>query len=256
MKTMFKTCAFIFLASAFIPYSMATTVQFQTVAGDFEVNLFDQDTPQTVDNFLQYIAEGHYENVIFHRSADNFVIQGGGFQIIEGQVSSITTFPSVENEPEFSNVRGTIAMAKLGNQPNSATSQWFFNLKNNSASLDASNGGFSVFGQVMDNGMEVVDALASWPTFAFTSPFGELPLRDYTNDDYTANVSPTEEHYALVYNIVVLDAAEDTAASLSPTKNTVSGGDSPSDSGGGGGSTSIMFLIALFGLYIGRRYKR
>ena len=259
MKNLLKICSFTLLISALSPLSHATIVQFQTPAGDFEVNLFDQGTPQTVDNFLRYVSEGHYEDAIFHRSVSGFVLQGGGFQHIDFQVTPIATFPSVTNEPEFSNVRGTIAMAKLGSQPDSATSQWFINLDDNSANLDITNEGFTVFGVVTGNGMGVIDNIASWPTFNFGSPLNEQPLRDYTAEDYQNQTLPLAEHQALIYNIVVLDASETTADTLSPAINITlidppSTGGSGSD-GGGGGGTSFLFLAALFGLLTYRRYR-
>jgi peptidyl-prolyl cis-trans isomerase A (cyclophilin A) len=90
----------------------------------------------------------------------------------------------VVNEPKPSgtsaanNVRGTIAMAKLGSDPNSATNQWFFNLADNSANLDAQNGGFTVFGRVLGSGMAAVDEMVKVPRFAYASPFDTVPLRN------------------------------------------------------------------------------
>src|SRR5690606_21024389 len=109
----------------------ATTVQFQTVMGDFEVNLFDNTTPETVANFLEYVEAGDYTDTFFHRSMPNFVVQGGGFfyNHEEAKAFAIAANEAVINEPLLSNQRGTIAMAKVGNNPNSATNQWFINLK-------------------------------------------------------------------------------------------------------------------------------
>ena len=90
--------------------------------------------------------KGSYANSIFHRSVANFVIQGGGFRITSPtNIDSIPSDPPVVNEYKVSNTRGTIAMAKLGGDPNSATNQWFFNLRDeNATNLDFQNGGFTV----------------------------------------------------------------------------------------------------------------
>ena len=98
--------------------------------------------------------------MFLHRCIPGFIVQGGGFAVPNPtdtnyffQYSSVTNYSPVKNEYAvgrlISNTYGTIAMAKLGNNPDSATSQWFFNLGNNSANLDAQNGGFTVFGRVV-----------------------------------------------------------------------------------------------------------
>ena len=147
-----KTCLAIAAAMAalFSPAVNATIVQFQTVLGPFEVNLYDQSTPATVANFLAYVNAGAYDNVVVHRVVGGFVVQGGGFTY-EGTetFADVVRNTPVVNEPKFSNVRGTIAMAKLSGDANSATNQWFINLGDNSANLDVQNGGFTVFGQVI-----------------------------------------------------------------------------------------------------------
>ena len=98
--------------------SHATIVEMQTSQGTIEINLFDQQTPKTVENFLSYVQDDSYNETVIHRSIDNFVIQGGGFTFSD-TLDPITTKPAVINEPVFSNVKGTIAMAKLGGNPNS-----------------------------------------------------------------------------------------------------------------------------------------
>jgi cyclophilin family peptidyl-prolyl cis-trans isomerase len=93
------------------------------------------------------------------------------------------TFPPIQNEPGISNKKGTVAMAKIAGDPNSATSQWFVNLADNGgppANLDTQRGGFTVFGHVTGNGMTTVSAIAAAPIFNFGSPFESLPLRNYT----------------------------------------------------------------------------
>ena len=236
----------------------ATIVRVETVLGDFDINLYDNDTPATVANFLEYVQNGGYTDSIFHRSVPNFIVQGGGFRTdLNSQVSGIPTNPAVVNEPVFSNLRGTISMAKLGNDPNSATSQWFINLGDNSANLDAQNGGFTAFGQVTGNGMTIVDSLAALPTFEFQAPLGELPLQNFTGDDYTAQVPVDNTHLIIVTNISVIDTTVGSAeaAGLNPTPNTSgdTGGVPVVDNGGGGGGGSLG-LLSLFCLFaIGRR---
>ena len=105
-------------------------------------------------NFYDYINSHAYNNSIFHRLVNSFVLQGGGYTFSQsgstGSLTPITALQPVPNEFGMSNVAGTLAMAKLGNDPNSATSQFFFNLANNASNLDNQNGGFTVFGQLTD----------------------------------------------------------------------------------------------------------
>lgn len=233
----------------------ATIVEFQTNYGNFEVNLFDNDTPATVSNFLDYVNSGAYTNTVYHRSAENFVIQGGGFAFDTAlQIVDIPTNTAVINEPQFSNVRGTIAMARTTGI-NSATNQWFFNLGDNSVALDNQNGGFTVFGQVLGNGMDVVDAVAALPTFNFDSPFNELPLRNYTTDDFDNGVVVDDIHLVIVSAIIITDASVDSASTLSPVLNVLVTAEEPSSGGGGGGggSINIFTLVSLLGLYLFRR---
>ncbi|HEY9817692.1 MAG TPA: peptidylprolyl isomerase, partial [Candidatus Obscuribacterales bacterium] len=145
--------------------------------GVAEVVLFDQaggGAVQTVQNFQTYVNDGAYVNSIIHRSLPGFIVQGGGFTVDDFSapstvpIATIPTNPPVVNEfsSDRSNLRGTIAMAKVDGNPNSATSQWFFNLDDNSANLDAQNGGFTVFGQLRSNrDLAVVDAIAALPRF-------------------------------------------------------------------------------------------
>ena len=156
---------FIALALAAATPAAATTVRMQTSLGAIYLELFDDIAPLTVANFLAYAASGAYANSFVHRNVPGFIIQGGGFvwDAVSGPVA-ITQRTPVANEFKRSNLRGTIAMAKLGNDPNSATSQWFINLGNNAANLDSQNGGFTVFGQVIGDGMQIVDAISALTT--------------------------------------------------------------------------------------------
>jgi peptidyl-prolyl cis-trans isomerase A (cyclophilin A) len=173
--------------------AFATNVIMQTPFGEVEIELFDEETPQTVANFLKYVNDGAYANSFIHRSDPGFVEQGGGFSFIDGAPVAIPTDPPVINEPGISNLRGTIAMAKRSGDPNSATSQWFFNLADNSANLDNTNGGFTVFGQVTGNGMDVIDQIAALQVWNAGAPLGELPLIDYSG---TGPV--TEDHLVMI----------------------------------------------------------
>ncbi len=167
--------------------AFATNVIMETPLGDIEIELFDEVTPGTVENFLNYVNDGDYEDSFVHRSVPGFVIQGGGFIFEAGQAPPIPADPPIENEFKLSNVRGTIAMAKLGGNPDSATSQWFINLADNSASLDGDDGQgggfFTVFGQVIGDGMEVADAIAALPRVNAGGAFGNLPVIDFSGGD-------------------------------------------------------------------------
>ena len=164
----------------------ATTVTVETPLGSFEIELLDQQAPLNVANFLNYVNDGDYENSFFHRSIPGFIIQSGAFVFDNDTASSIAVNPPVVNEFGLSNTRGTVAMAKLGGDPDSASSSWFVNLADNSGNLDDQNGGFTVFGQVIGDGMDVVDQIAALPRFNFGSPFTDLPLVDYSSGDVTA----------------------------------------------------------------------
>ncbi|MEM7278056.1 MAG: peptidylprolyl isomerase [Pseudomonadota bacterium] len=238
------------LALAMFPQvSNATVVEFQTVLGNFEVNLYDNTTPQTVANFLNYVNNGRYTNTVIHRSVPGFITQGGGFTYdMTLPLNDVPAFPAVANEPELANVRGTIAMAKLGNDPNSATSQWFFNLADNTANLDVQNGEFTVFGEVVGNGMDVVDAIAALPRFNFGAPTDELPLRNYTQTDFNNNVSVDDTHLVIISAVVVSDSTVDSAAGLNPPVNTAPPPAPPPTLGGGGGGGGSVGFLGLFGL--------
>ncbi len=193
---MFWKTALLFLA-ALLPFSSlhaGTFVQFRTSIGDIEIELYDTDKPVTVTNFLYYVKTGYTNNMFIHRFAVNanltpFVIQGGLSYVANRHTSPslayIPTRPPIVNEYSvgrtFSNTNGTIAMARVGGQPNSATSQWFINLSDSNAELDKPqyDGGFTVFGRVI-RGFDVLASFSStspqkiW-RYNIGSPFAELP---------------------------------------------------------------------------------
>lgn len=165
--------------------AVATTVTVETPLGSFNVRLYDDIAPDTVANFLNYVNDGDYDGTFIHRSIPGFVIQGGGFFFDGEEAQAIETDPPIANEFSESNVRGTIAMAKRADDPDSATSQWFINLVNN-PDLDTQNGGFTVFGEVIGDGMQVVDAIAALQRFNFGPPFDSLPLIDFDGQTVVA----------------------------------------------------------------------
>ena len=158
---------------------LAQNVVIETPLGDIEIELLEEDAPKTVANFLKYIESDSYNKSFIHRSVPGFIIQGGGFYFVDNAANAITTFEPVENEFKVSNTRGTVAMAKLSNQPDSATSQWFINVDDNSANLDGQNGGFTVFAKVVGGGMDIVDAINQLPRVNAGGAFTDLPVIDY-----------------------------------------------------------------------------
>lgn len=203
------------------PVEVAGNNQASLGSGQIRLLLFDQagqGAPLTTANLEAYLNAGRYNTTFIHRSVPGFVLQGGGFNLVTaGQtttVQAVSTFPAVKNEYSAgrSNLRGTIAMAKLGSDPNSATSQWFWSLADNSANLDNQNGGFTVFGRVLGaSDLRTLDALAAVPnTNASTNlgpSFSQLPL---SNNSLTINnllrfsaITITEQpelSYALIHN--------------------------------------------------------
>ena len=174
-------------------------VRFTTTRGSVDVQLRADVAPRTVANFLNYVNRGAYDNTFLHRSVAGFIVQGGGFRFVINDVESVPTDPPVVNEFNLSNVRGTLAMAKLGNDPDSATSQWFFNESDgNAANLDAQNGGFTVFGSVLTNGLNTVDAIAALPTVNVGSPFDQLPVVNYVPGNITGDNLVTVSSVAVI----------------------------------------------------------
>jgi peptidyl-prolyl cis-trans isomerase A (cyclophilin A) len=132
-------------------------VKLQTTMGDIVIEMQSQAAPNTVKNFLQYVESGFYNGTIFHRVMKGFMIQTGGF---DTQMQQKQPNPPIKNEYKISNTRGTVAMAKIGGNPDSATCQFFISVSDNSKNLDNQNGGFTVFGKVVE-GMDVVDKIAA-----------------------------------------------------------------------------------------------
>lgn len=131
--------------------------QFRTPLGEMDVELYDQEKPVTVSNFVHYVQSGVYSNLFIERWEPHFVIQAGGWTLVDPTniahpFAVVTNYPPIVNEygvgRKFSNTYGTIAMARASGKTNSAQGEWFFNLTNN-AFLDSVDGGFTVFGRIV-----------------------------------------------------------------------------------------------------------
>lgn len=219
-RTIRQFAASALFASSCLVSSMAsaTIVEFQTSEGNFQVNLYDETTPVTVENFLSYVNEGTYTEHVFHRSRTGFILQGGGYKF-DGAfpLTLLDAKDPIVNEAIYSNVSGTIAMAKVSSDPNSATNQWFFNLVDNSANLDLQNEGFTAFGQVIGDGMSVLEKIEEIGVCAYSSSLEHIPMP--RNDDQTcADLSePGVENFVTIHQIVIVDSSSATAADLNPT---------------------------------------
>jgi len=191
----------------------ADIVCMRTSLGDVYIEL-DYSAPVTCANFLRYVNEGAYDYSLFHRSIPGFVVQGGGVTVDFSDYSlyDIPVYDPIVNEfsPERSNVYGTVAMARQGGAVNSATSQFFFNLADNTG-LDTVDEGFTVFGNVV-GGMEVLHWMESLETLNLT--FLNWMLTDcpvwetYTQELVDAGYYPYLSELMWVYSAVVLADAD------------------------------------------------
>ena len=144
------------------------TVCMLTSSGEIVVELYDTYSPQTVANFYKYVAAGFYSNTLIHRVDRDFVVQGGGYR--SGMVEKQPLYAPIklESNNNLSNLRGTIAMARRSD-PDSATSQFFFNVVDNTG-LDyqsAANPGYAVFGRII-SGLNTLDAINIVPTYTYS----------------------------------------------------------------------------------------
>jgi peptidyl-prolyl cis-trans isomerase A (cyclophilin A) len=157
----------------------AQKVKLATSAGDIMIQLDKAKAPKTVDNFVQYVKDGHYNGTVFHRVIPSFMIQGGGMTADMTEKPTRAPIP-LESRNGLSNARGTVAMART-QDPNSATSQFFINVQDNPR-LDAANArdgnGYAVFGKVIA-GMDVVDKIRAVPT-ASRGMHDDVPMAPVT----------------------------------------------------------------------------
>jgi cyclophilin family peptidyl-prolyl cis-trans isomerase len=204
--------------------------------GVMDIILYEAATPATVANFLAYVndtEQSTYDGAIIHRSISNFVIQGGGYRSIGGNAfESVTDLAPVVNEPGLENVRGTLSMAKLGGNPNSATNEWFVSLEDNRSNLDFQNGGFTVFGRVAGNGMSVIDSIAALQTGSYNNitvdsisrpellsaiPVDATPVLGILDPDTLVVINSAVEISPLTYSIA---SNSDTAVAVANINGT------------------------------------
>ncbi|AWB68426.1 peptidylprolyl isomerase [Saccharobesus litoralis] len=230
--------------------AQATVVMFKTNMGDFEVNLYDESVPTTVSNFLSYVQQGQYDNTIIHRAIPNFIIQGGGFYLTsENQLTAVSPHADIVNEPKFSNVRGTIAMAKRADEANSASHQWFFNIADNSVVLDRQNGGLSVFGQVDAQGLAILDKMAQEAIFNLDDKYlTNTPLRNYSAQDAQDGQTITTTNYIVVEAVVVVNSELATLDGQQPVRNVLREQQQQTTHSG-----AIAWLLLLVTLFAGRQ---
>jgi peptidyl-prolyl cis-trans isomerase A (cyclophilin A) len=144
------------------PLPSGPVVILTTSMGKIKIGLHKDKAPITVDNFIKYVHAGHYDGTIFHRVMPNFMIQGGG---LDPDMTERPARPPIKNEARngLRNSRGTVAMART-EDPNSATSQFFINVRDNHAlDFGIRGAGYAVFGEVLE-GMDVVDKIVNVPT--------------------------------------------------------------------------------------------
>jgi peptidyl-prolyl cis-trans isomerase A (cyclophilin A) len=248
----------------------ATIVEIKTSLSDesIEVNLFDTTTPATVKNFLNYIDNKHYNNSVVHRVSPNFVVQAGGYQFTgDWPLTALVPNAPVVNEAIYSNVKGTIAMAKKGNDVNSATNQWFFNLADNSTNLDRQNGGFTVFGQVI-KGFDIIEKIALLELCTNGGLQG-IPMPMSSTQTCASLTVPGVENFVVIERVAVKVPSNSTDSDLNPllSKYPDSDGDGvkdiddafPSDpnktvpDADDSGGSMTWFAVAMLGLLAVRK---
>ena len=196
--------------------------RFSTSQGIIDVELLPKDAPKTVANFLSYVDRGTYTGTFIHRAVAEFVIQGGGYKYVDGEVEKVAENAPIQNEFKISNTRGTLAMAKQDGNPDSATIQWFFNQSDkNSKNNDTQNGGFTVFGTIIgQKGLQVIDAIGALPTVNTGSPFDALPVVDHKVGDPITNKNLVVVHTINEVPLVAISPKGQGLLKLSLSKNS------------------------------------
>ena len=227
-------------------FTLADHYEFPTISNDFAkvttpfgdvyLEFLPADAPNTVANFKSYLATAEtaaseliktYDGVFVHRSVKGFVVQTGGYKLAPPlNLQNVTKKASVNNEFKVANTRGTVARAKLGGQPNSATNEWFVNLADNRENLDNQNGGFTAFARVMGDGMKIFDRIAGLPALDVDgggSTFDTVPIRNFKGGNLGIS------HFVVFPTLRAVDASSVPAsAKTSPITFSIAANDNPS----------------------------
>jgi peptidyl-prolyl cis-trans isomerase A (cyclophilin A) len=192
LLTILSTSTLLLVSSATMSAVAPAIVELQTNAGTIAIQLDYAHAPSTANNFISYVNSGFYKNVLLHRLVKGFVLQGGGFSKTDGKLK--TTLAPIINEANngLSNLTGTIAMARTSD-PNSATSQFFINLADNTfLNYSTTSAGYAVFGSVLPSSMTRVrniENLAAYNELAFSPETGLVSIDAvYTSD----SLDPTQ----------------------------------------------------------------
>jgi len=178
--TMLRMAALCLALALPVAVAAPPIARFETVLGRFDVLLEPSSAPRSVSNFVTYANRGDYDSTIIHRSTtynplNIQIVQGGGFRLVTNTITPVDTDPPIPLEANLLNLRGTIAMARTA-EPDSATSQWYFNVTDN----PALNSNYAVFGRVLGAGQSVVDAMGNLGVYDASAQLGpvfaELPL--------------------------------------------------------------------------------
>jgi cyclophilin family peptidyl-prolyl cis-trans isomerase len=221
------------LAEKFEDLDTTSAARINTSSGPVDIILYPLATPGTVTNFLSYLNNGRYNNGFFHRSVATasgslYIVQGGGYQFTPATgFTRVVKAAAILNEPGISNLEGTVAMAKVGGDANSATSEFFINLSDaNASNLDSQNEGFTVFGRVTDSGLVVMKSINLLTKKNYAMQIGNTTAAQQLDDvpitldspavtiDYERLVKMTTVTIPplLQYEVVSLDPAVATAA--------------------------------------------
>jgi len=250
IKSLINFCCLTLISLAFSSPASAIEVVRASIIADgnthiVDILLFDNDAPVTASNFLNNIDSGSYTDLFINRSIDDFVLQTGGYSFdptlndgsfsyagddqFNGGLQPVPNVTTIQNEFKLSNLRGTIAMAKSSGETDSNSNEWFINLSDNTF-LDASSEGFTVFGKILDNGMEVIDQIAGTPTYDlsadidFKNAFIDVPLNNYTinlNTNEIGNDNLVKISLTRLFHITDIIDFGDTVAGSAVQKNIV-----------------------------------